>query len=409
MKLTCMRSVVLSLVFGGLLSSFSTANTFINARGGSNYQQFRLEPCTVGDPCGAIAGYANGSSQIYNQLLDMKNNGQVRLRLPIFHSHDAAKINGVVMSSVGANLSQTHLNNLKSLLQTIKSLGFQEVILGFFPDGNNSPAPGCCGQTLNWAGPQSSWTYPGGNGTCSPWQITHECYYQENWNVIYNVHNFLNNNGLLGPSYLNIKFDLMNEGAPPKADPNYNITQMLNDGFYGLWTNYARRLWIDYNVQFNSFHDSIGFSYPGGLTNPPVLGIGRKILGAVTVYKSAIYGVPGVFDLHVYHDGVHGSAYDQLAEADTALDNPSNPETANVGIVLGEAYYNDTNTRLSLLSGLSQSWWTRTIYYFLQWPKRSNGTWVYNPRCNQNYWPPNTANQSFFWGGTIPSGCVDQP
>lgn len=73
------------------------------------------------------------------------------------------------MDSTGGNLSSRHRNNLQGLLATAESIGFTELMVGFFPIGPNDP---------------------------TQWTAWSEDLYQENWNLIVNLRPLISASGL---------------------------------------------------------------------------------------------------------------------------------------------------------------------------------------------------------------------
>ena len=222
-----------------LLASGVTAASAVTApaRGGSNYAFYGLDGCTR-DQFGVINRFAQGRETIVAQLAAMRQAGQQRLRIPIFHYRHAD--NGTVMDSTGGDLSPQNRQNLTDLLAAVKAAGFAEIEVGFFPIAMNA--------AYNWT-------------------AFDENMYQENWNLIYHLRPIIAGAGIP------YKIDLMNEGLPTPAQT------ALRD--------YDKRLWIDYNHVFGKA-DTVGFSIIG---DP--LRIGQL---------DAVYGgnQPYLFDLHFY-------------------------------------------------------------------------------------------------------------
>jgi hypothetical protein len=74
---------------------------------------------------------------INSQLTEMYNNGQRRLRIPIYFARGINS--GTIMDSTGGNLAPQFQSNLAGLLAAIKTAGFLEVEVGFFPQASNDP------------------------------------------------------------------------------------------------------------------------------------------------------------------------------------------------------------------------------------------------------------------------------
>jgi len=250
----------------------------------------------------------------------MYANGQRSLRIPIFYMNSGENCSGALgtrgtnLNSAGGGLSAQCSQNLASLLQKVASLGFSNVLVGFFGSGANSP---------------QAWP--------SNWYLN--SYYlnlaQENWNLIYNLKPLLDNSGL------NYKIDLMNEGIP-----NY---QPGNQGWKNSqmgWLTYVQWLWNNYRSVFGT-SQTVGFSVvPGG--------------GGYAQYNLAdVYGTtfPPVFDLHFYD-----YAYATYLNTWSLLSSRGQTE----GWVVGETYYNDATNASELWSAHQAA--GNTVFWLAQWP-----------------------------------------
>ena len=67
--------------------------------GGSNYLTYHLDPPCSREPYGVVYNYDTATATINAQLQQMYNNGQRRLRIPIFHGRGVDT--GSVMDSTG--------------------------------------------------------------------------------------------------------------------------------------------------------------------------------------------------------------------------------------------------------------------------------------------------------------------
>jgi uncharacterized repeat protein (TIGR03803 family) len=178
--------------------------------GGSNYGWYYLAPPCNGEPYGVVYNYDTATATIDAQLRQMYDNGQRRLRIPIFHARGINS--GTIMDSTGGNLAPRFQANLGNLLAAIKAAGFVEIEVGFFPQSNNSPIG---------------------------WTTFSDDYFQENWSLIQNLHPIIAGAGI---SY---HIDLMNEGIPPLG--------------WAVLLQYDQMLWNDYVAEFGS-DDTLGFS-----------------------------------------------------------------------------------------------------------------------------------------------------
>jgi hypothetical protein len=253
------------------------------APGGRNYGWYQIDRCT-GESYGVVYNYDLQTSLINSQLQQMYDNGHRRLRIPIYHGHGLNT--GIVMDSAGGNLSSRFRTNLANLLGEIRKIGYVEIEIGFFPIGVTDPT--------QWDNNRSGYS---------------EGYYQENWNVIYNLHSIIANAGL--PVY---RIDLINEGIPTAAQP--------------ALLRYTQHLWNDYVNVFGK-NDTLGASVladPSHISQMPI------------VYGSSQYGnhgSPYVFDIHIYDESSPSrqfiAAYNSLNQAGYA----------GVDWIIGGAFYKD--------------------------------------------------------------------
>ena len=213
-KMQLLARVSLVLVLG-------CGTIFAQARGGSNYGWYNLSGCNR-EAYGVIANYHTEESTINAQLQTMYNNGQRRLRIPIFHA--SGQDSGTIMSSSGGNLSTQHRSNLTNLLAEIESIGYSEIEVSFHPQASNNP--------LFWPAVTETPT----------WANPYEDVFQENWNLIYNLRPIIAEAGML------YRIDLLNEGIPASSQTGLR--------------QYAQRLWNYYVYTFGK-NDTVGFSIIG--------------------------------------------------------------------------------------------------------------------------------------------------
>ncbi|OQY19608.1 MAG: hypothetical protein B6I35_11460 [Anaerolineaceae bacterium 4572_32.2] len=259
--------------------------------GGSNYAWFDVDcpaqPCPQSgqncrEPYGVIASYHTHADLIRQQLEAMYAGGQRRLRIPIYHMH--GHNTGTVMDSQGGDLSPQHRQNLQQLLDDIREVGFEEIIVGFFPIGAYN--------------------------TAFEWQVWNEQAYQENWQLIVNLRPIIAEAGV---PYL---IDLMNEGAP--------LAHQV------MLCEYVRRLWRDYNAAFGK-EDTLGFSIIGSDV--------VRYTTLVDILDETGYGRPQVYAVHLYEH--FASDFERLDETMRA----SGDERP---WIIGEVFYNDAEVAQSL-------------------------------------------------------------
>ena len=212
------------------------------------------------------------------------------------------------MDSTGGNLSKQFQNNLANLLAAIKTAGFQEIEVGFFPQSANNPV---------------QWTAFSGD------------YFQENWSLIQNLRPIIVANDI---SY---HLDLMNEGIPPPG--------------YAPMLQYSQMLWNDYVSMFGSA-DTVGFSIIADSAHAGQVG---------TVYGPSSYGnsgSPQVFDVHIY-DETGGSFA-------TTFSSLSAQGYQGVPWIIGEAFYNDATEAASLRHQANST--GQKVLYLTEWPLTSD-------------------------------------
>jgi len=275
------------------------ATTGAQAPGGSNYGWYRLDGCNR-EPYGVVNSFHNAPDVIRGQLAAMRAAGQARLRVPIYHRHGPET--GTVMDSTGGDLSASNRQNLTDLLRAIADAGFVEIQVSFMTIGDNAP-----------------WT----------WQAWNEDIFQENWNLIYNLHPIIAGAGIP------YRIDLCNEAMPPSGMP--------------ILLAYTQRLWINYTSVFGK-NDTCGFS---------TVGIPERISQIPNVYGD---NPPYLFDFHFYRNVV----VDEYARFTTAHQLMNQYGYTNQGWTIGEVYYNDPTAARNLRRAMDST--GRTVFYLLQWP-----------------------------------------
>ena len=213
-------------------------------RGGSNYGWYHLDPGCLRGPYRVVANYDKAGPEIDRQLKAMYQNGQRRLRIPIYFGRGLG--GGTVLDSTGGHLAASYRENLTNLLRTIRKTGFKEIIVGFFPLGPNEP---------------------------SRWTAFQEDYYEENWALIRNLR------PLITGAKIPYRIDLGNEGSPSASQR--------------VALEYCQRLWNQYAAMYGTL-DTVGFSI---IPSPDRL----RLVSAV--YGDSLFGnhgEPPALDLHFY-------------------------------------------------------------------------------------------------------------
>ena len=270
-----MRTLAICLVLAQTVSA--------QDRGGSNYAWYQVYPECQHGPYGVIANYHTAKSVIDQQLRDMYAHGQRRLRIPIFHGRTLG--GGTNLESKTGDLTPQCRQNLTNLLAEIRSIGFSQIIVGFFPQGYNQP--------LRWTAFQPD-------------------LYEENWTLIRNLRPLI---AAAGIPYL---IDLANETSPNPRQP--------------IALEYCRRLWKQYTAAYGT-RDTLGFSI---IAEPGRLQLLRD------VYGHGLFGhheAPPVLDLHFYKDP--GTRFETAVSILHAAG-------FRQPWIIGESYYNDAGEAESL-------------------------------------------------------------
>lgn len=252
--------------------------------GGSNYAWYHLDPPCNREPYGVIYNYNTAKATIDSQLQQMYNNGQRRLRIPIFFARGINS--GTIMDSTGGNLALQFQSNLKNFLAAVKAAGFVELEVGFFAQGGNNPVQ---------------------------WTTFSADYYQENWTLIQNLRPIIAGAGI------QYHLDLTNEGIPPPG--------------YTAFLEYSQRLWNDYVSAFGS-SDTLGFSIIADTAHVSQVSVvyGPSAFGS--------HGSPQLFDVHIYDNPANSFV--------TAFNGLTSQGYQGVGWIIGEAFYNDATEAMGL-------------------------------------------------------------
>jgi hypothetical protein len=355
---------------------------------------------TWNPPTGIILGYVPPNTATINaQLQEMYGNGQRKFKLIIWHKRNAND-HGTVLKSQGGTLSATARNNICNLLVFLRSLQATEVIVEFAPLGfnyvgtnynpnywgtltdqlstgapNGDTDPCTAGIQSNYNGHAGLW-----EGPESEWTSCNQSYFNENWGVIKDLYPLTQSvEGLL------VKVCLGAEYAPPSynntpgcngpsgpsnsdgclydADPN-NFTNPFQDATWGKRSKYVKLMWSNFVNTFGvgAKQKTIGFSTSGESAD----NTSRYIRGLYKVYDASGVGRPYLTSVHIYNhsSGEPEKAASKYLERTHYTLNAIGEYTQ--GIIVGEAYYNDSETGPSLSAGQSDI--PRTIFFLLQWP-----------------------------------------
>jgi len=244
--------------------------------GGSNYGWYHLDPGCKRGPYGVIPNYDKAKVEIDRQLEAMHRHGQRRLRIPIFFGRGLG--GGTLLDSTGGDLAVRYRQNLTNLLTAIRKAGFQEIIVGFFPQGPNDS---------------------------SRWTTFQEDYYEENWALIRNLR------PLITAARIRYRIDLGNEGIPLPREH--------------AALEYCQRLWNQYAAAYGT-RDTVGFSIIPAADRLPLVS---------AVYGDSPFGnhgEPPVLDLHFYR-----ATQKNFEQAARILHDAGHHQPW----ILGECYFND--------------------------------------------------------------------
>ncbi|AHH94783.1 hypothetical protein GCM10010174_36630 [Kutzneria viridogrisea] len=304
------RVLVLAVLLLGVSGTGAAADPApppVPLPGGSNYDFYYLQGC-YREPYHVVNGFNRAPDIIRYQLGEMRKAGQSRLTIGIFHHRGPDS--GTIMDSTGGKLSDQNRRNLTDLLAAVKQAGFAEVAVAFNSLSPNSP---------------SGW---------SSWQPD---LYQENWQLIQDLHPVIAGAGL-----------------PYRVDLGNELTASAGQK---VVLQYDQQLWKDYTAKFGR-NDSVGFSVNSN--DPNQVGSVGQIYGTTP---------PPLFDIHVYDQ-----EYERFLAADTALRQAG---YTTQPIIVGESFYNDKAAAEGFAKASKQT--GRQIYYLTQWPKtRANVT-----QCDQ--------------------------
>jgi len=264
--------------------------------GGSNHFFYRVDPSLDSVFCretfGIIANYHRHLGEglgvrdiVQRQLAAMHGRGQRGVRVPILHSRGAFP-GYTQLDSAGGKLNDQQRDNLLDFIADIGDAGFQQVLIGFFPQEANKP---------------ESWG--------RQW---HEDLFEENWQLILSLHDDIVATAK-AHGVEDIRFDLLNEGAP------------LTEQMQGSLDDYLLRLWQNYNETFGKW-DTVGFSMIGWQV--------ERYHNLLSIYEKSGYGRPPLYQVHFYDDFRAGFE---------ALDAAMNERNDLTPWIIGETYYDDAS------------------------------------------------------------------
>ncbi len=295
-------------ILAALVLALSSLTCGAAGRGGSNYHFYQIDGCNR-EPYGVLKNFHTATAQIQGDLTQMYANGQRRLRIGIYHGRGLNS--GTLIDSTGGNIDAQYRQNLVDLLATIKAIGYEEIQFAYFPQAQNNPG--------NWS-------------SSIGWTSTNESYFQENWNLVFNLMPILRASGL------HFTVDLGNELYLPET------------GAQGIPTNrafYANKMWANFRTVFN-IAESVGFSVRPGKIGE--LSKARVIYGSFPPYTMSI---------HMY-----GDYYNMVRRAHSELNSANYKYT---GLVIGEVPYNDA-TAANQVNAASLTIGSRPIHWLTQWP-----------------------------------------
>lgn len=244
-----------------------------------------------------IGHYHLNPNKVHTQLQTMYQNGQRKIGLMIWYTHFPSYWPNTnthlhTIRSNGFRLPYQQEQNLKNVLQKIKSIGYNEVTIRFASQGIAHPE--------------------GWNG----WD---EDQFQENWNFIYHAINTVEST--LGISSIKRVYDLDGE---------------MGGRFDGQTVPYMDKLWRNFSYRF-SYLKSYGFSvaYAPGRLNRLI-----KLLKA-TGRSADEYAI---------------DIYENASQALNHIKNELNQNgEANTSVVIQETYYNDAVQYRDFINGIKRN------------------------------------------------------
>ncbi len=299
--------------------------------GGSNYGWYYVDLACNSNPYGVVPNNdTSGNSACPNmictssqtlisqQLVQMHNNGQTAVKIPIYLKHYGGAPmygDGTVMDTTGSTTSAPLMvtshgtngfANLHNLLLSIQQIGFQWVYIAIYTGPGDMP-----------------------NGQWSP------SIFAEKTSVIANVRNLVRQTGMLA------LFDLNPEGIPSPYESDYS-----------LMSEYAQQLWAWWGTTFPSEAANATMS---------VIADPYRYAQLSNVFKNNPDGFPywpDFFDIHLYDS----NAYNLYVEAYQSFVS----QNWVPPILIGEATYDDPSEAQTLTSAVRATGMYITDVF--QWP-----------------------------------------
>lgn len=313
---------------GGGTGGGTTPN--YNTRGGSNYAWYYVSPSCDREPYGVLPNFQLQRSVIETQLIQMYDEGQRKLRIPVFIRHNNHG-SGTAFSSAGGTIGVQGLANLRDLVLTAATIGYNEFQVGLFPLGEND---------------NTVWT--GTSFNASQLAIL-----DENWNVIRELTYQMRGTGV--KFYMDLGNESFHAGTEGFIKKNDNRT------------NYNKEIWSRFRSEF-TVGESVGFSVrQGEIKN---LDSARMVYGDTPPY---------IMDMHLYSDYANS-----LASIHRGLNNANYKYTQ---LIVGEAPYDDAAAADGILAG-KYNIGNRTLFYVLQWPQDNSPDPGQCPPTTMNVAPP---------------------
>jgi hypothetical protein len=210
LKAALQAFVAAVLVSGMIPERAVSAPTVALYRGGSDFPFYGTDGCRPNNYT-VIANYGAHKAEIDSELQQMYKDGQRSIGLTMWFMHGG---HGSTMDSSTGDLAPEGKANLRNLLATVKSVGFEHVKFNFAPEGDNYP-------------------FSGG----SEWPNWRDDMYQEDLNVLKTVHAILAASGL--PYVIQL-------GSLPAPR-------------LGMTIRFYARLWRDYAALYGK-QDTVGFA-----------------------------------------------------------------------------------------------------------------------------------------------------
>lgn len=292
---------------------------------GTNYTHRSFADCSWNGH-GILRTYWNEAvkEEVDRQLRQMRRSGVESLRHIVWHMRDVARQNWGVVPSRGGRLPQPFRGSLIAYLTEIRRLGFRRLTVSFSPQWSNSPIRDNYDPEL----------------------------FEENWAFIEDVRAIVLEHG---PP--DVRFDLLNEGAPSDHAPAEQRARM---------SRYVERIWRRYADAFGVGDATVSIIAPAR-----ALDRGHRLENLLEAFAASGAPLPGWFELHLnYHAAgvTWGLRYADSVLTARGLLQP---------ITIGETSYDDASVAEAVRTFLEGT--DRPLAEVTQWFRRAGASCEVSP------------------------------